>query len=195
MSIIRNYQTLDSNHRLYICDLHFDPNNLQRKNGKFILQKSAEPAFLYVLYLVKTTHRSKLINRVYSISMSLNYSAQDRSGMPANGTSEDTSLISHDLSNLSIQSVDSLCENYQNINDNEDTKTITMQEYVKLVELIPKYESLKKSVNIMENDIKSKSAEIKELRKLVQHEQKRENCYSNFTTVSIFCSVNIEFMQ
>lgn len=62
IDIIRIYQTLNLDHRLYICDLHFDQKSLQRTNGKFILQKGAKPSVLYVFHLANIIYKTKLIS-------------------------------------------------------------------------------------------------------------------------------------
>lgn len=50
IDIIRKYQALDESYQLYICDLHFNQNELRKTNKKTTLYKSANPCFLYVLY-------------------------------------------------------------------------------------------------------------------------------------------------
>lgn len=117
--------------------------------------------------------------------MSQNYSNQDESDKSVNENVED---MSHDLNNLSIEGGDFMFEENQNIDNEVDTKTISMQEYEDLVQLIPKFERLKCTIRMMEDDIKSKRAEIEELREFSKREQKRENSYSHLTAVSIFYS-------
>lgn len=45
---IKQSQTLDESRQLYVCDLHFDPSNIQRNRQKIVLRKNATPIIQYV---------------------------------------------------------------------------------------------------------------------------------------------------
>lgn len=44
--LIKNQQTLDEDRKLYICDLHFALNDMQKSNKKWLLKKNAVPNLL-----------------------------------------------------------------------------------------------------------------------------------------------------
>lgn len=43
MDIIALYQPLDTSHILYVCQLHFNPDDLQHGQNKITLRKNANP--------------------------------------------------------------------------------------------------------------------------------------------------------
>lgn len=49
IDIIRNHQQLEEKNRLYICDLHFKPDDVQKHRKKTVLRKEAVPSLKYVL--------------------------------------------------------------------------------------------------------------------------------------------------
>lgn len=45
---IKRYQSLNENGDLYVCDLHFNPNDITKNTKKTILRKNAVPSIPYV---------------------------------------------------------------------------------------------------------------------------------------------------
>lgn len=45
--MIKNHQSLNENHRLYVCDLHFNSEFLQVSNKRCTLKKGAIPNLRY----------------------------------------------------------------------------------------------------------------------------------------------------
>lgn len=50
INIIKQHQSINENHKLYICDLHFNPEDIKVKNSKTSLLKNAVPHIKYVSY-------------------------------------------------------------------------------------------------------------------------------------------------
>lgn len=65
-------------------------------------------------------------------------------------------------------------------------KTISMAEYMRLVQLIPKTEALMNANNFMDNKIRAKNEELQKLRKIQKCELKENKTYLSMTNVSEF---------
>lgn len=50
INVITNYQIIPQNQRLFICDLHFDVNDIKLHAKKTVLRKNAVPAIKYDIY-------------------------------------------------------------------------------------------------------------------------------------------------
>lgn len=51
IEIIERHQLLKKDAKLYICDLHFNQNDVHKKGKISVLQKNAKPNIMYVLLL------------------------------------------------------------------------------------------------------------------------------------------------
>lgn len=47
--MIGRHQRLQENCKLYICDLHFNQNDIRQTDKKCVLQRNAKPFIMYVL--------------------------------------------------------------------------------------------------------------------------------------------------
>lgn len=72
------------------------------------------------------------------------------------------------------------------IDSQSQMKTISMAEYMRLVQLIPKTEAIKNANNLLENRLRTRDEEVLKLRKIQKCELKYTNKYLSLTNVSKF---------
>lgn len=188
---------MHENHTLYICDLHFNSNDVNKTQKRCVLRKNATPIMRFVLiclvifglYFIKFTHEW-IYFHIFWIAVSNRPRFSNENENPSfepetSNTGEPEQQISTaDEPETSTTSepepekstadesaalnlnpdLNSICTD-QDIEHQPPMILLSWQEYNTLMQLIPKLEKLKNTVNKMEKIIEKKCAEIKALQK------------------------------
>lgn len=115
------------------------------------------------------------------VLFSLQISNENSICVPSTSSTFDPSTIIDDFDFLQLYDDDSDDERSQ---PQAETKTIPLQQYKDLMQLIPQVERMKNSMQRMESVIKSKDSQLEELRQALKRKEEMTINTSKLSTVS-----------
>lgn len=161
---------------LYICDLHFNPGDITKHKTKIVLKKDAFPklGYKFIFHRDEKTFMPIIFKSIFYISSQISSETDNQ----PNGFEEFEFLT--------------LVDGDESSQIQNELKTIPLQEYKDLVQLIPKLEKLKCVNKKLESVIKSKDMKLQELMKAHVIDRKKYMNISHLSIVSILCKHEIQ---